>query len=123
MPPPMKRRLARVLRSTRKAASAPAPAVGGGVISVPRPREQAVGPEAEHDQEGDMACQDLQVRLDRGADRLGDAENDRADQRAPHVAEAADDDRLEGIDQARRPDRRVEVRAYREEDAGDGGDG
>jgi hypothetical protein len=54
-----------------------------------------------------------------GAYRLGDAEDESAGQCAPQAAQAADDHRLETEDQARRPDRRIEVGAYREEHAGD----
>ena len=40
------------------------------------------------------------------ADGLGDADDDAAGKRAPQAAEPADDHRLEGIDQPRRPDGR-----------------
>src|SRR5690606_3272621 len=84
-PVAMKTRLVLVPRSTRNVGTESG-ACDGPPISVPGPREQAVGPDREHDQEGDMPGQDLEIGLDRRADRLGDAENDRADQGAPHIA-------------------------------------
>ena len=70
-----------------------------------------------------MAGQQLPARIDLRADRLRHAEDDAAGQRAPHIAEPADDDRLEAEDQPRRADRRIEIGAHRQEHAGDGDDG
>ncbi len=58
-----------------------------------------------------MPGEDLPFGIDRGPDRLRDAEDDAAGQRAPQRAEPADDDGLEGIDQPRRPDGRIEIGA------------
>ncbi len=55
----------------------------------------------------------------RGADRLRDAEDDAAGERAPEAAEPADDHRLEGVDQPGRPDGRIEIGADAEEEGGD----
>ena len=48
-----------------------------------------------------MPCQDLPFGVELGADRLGDPDEDAARQRAPQTAEAADDDGLERVEQAR----------------------
>ena len=64
-----------------------------------------------------MAGEDLPFRIDRGADGLRDADDDAAGQRAPEAAEAADDHGLEGIDQPRRPDGRIEIGAHAEIEA------
>jgi hypothetical protein len=45
-----------------------------------------------------MASQQLPARIDLRPDRLRHAENDAAHQRAPHIAEPADNDRLEAED-------------------------
>ena len=66
-----------------------------------------------------MAGEHLPARIDLRADRLRDAENDAAGERAPEAAEPADDHRLEAEDQPRRPDRRIEIGADGEEHAGD----
>ena len=66
-----------------------------------------------------MPGQQLPARIDLRADRLRHAENDAARERAPHAAEAADDDRLEAEDQPGGPDRRVEIGAHGEKNAGD----
>jgi hypothetical protein len=66
----------------------------------------------EHDEEGEMAGEHLPARIDARADRLRDAEDRPAGQRAPQAAEPADDDRLEREDQPRRPDRRIEIGAH-----------
>ena len=57
------------------------------------------------------------------ADRLGDAEDHAAGECAPGAAEAADDDGLEGVDEACGADGGVEVGADGHEDAGDGDHG
>jgi hypothetical protein len=67
-----------------------------------------------------MPGQDLPFGIDLGADGLGDADDDAAGQRAPQAAQAADDDGLEGVEQACGPDRRVEVGAHAEIERGDG---
>ena len=84
--------------------------------SVDRAREEAARPEHQHGQEGEMAGEDLPFRIDRGADRLRDADDDAAGERAPQAAEPADDHRLEGVDQPRRADGRIEVGADAEEE-------
>ncbi len=66
-----------------------------------------------------MSGEHLPAGIDLRADRLRHAENDAADQRAPHAAEAAHDHRLEAEDQARRPDRRIEIGPDRQQHAGD----
>ena len=63
-----------------------------------------------------------QVGIERGADRLRDAKHHAADQRAPHTAQPADDDGLEGEDQPDRSRRRIENCADAEQDAGDRGE-
>ena len=70
--------------------------------------------------EGEMAGEDLPFRIDRRADRLRHADDDAAGERAPERAEPADDDRLEGVDQPRRSDGRIEIGARAEIERGDG---
>src|SRR6266498_4206725 len=70
-----------------------------------------------------MPGQQLPARINLRADRLRHAEDDAARERAPHAAEAADDDGLEAEDQPRGSDRRIEVGAHGEEDAGHRDDG
>ena len=86
-------------------------------LTLTRSREQAARPDQQRDEEDDMPGEQLPFRIDRGADRLRDAQEDAARERAPERAEAADDDRLEGEDEARRTDRRIEIRAHAEEEA------
>src|SRR5471030_1543405 len=112
-PTTAKRRLALVLRSTVKSEAI--------ASSVSRAWEEAVGAQHQHHEECQMARQNLPLRIEDGADRLCDPEDYRAEQRPPEIAEPADDDRLEGVDQPVGSDRRVEVAADREKDAGDGG--
>src|ERR1043166_3511877 len=81
--------------------------------------EQPFGPHREHDQERDVTGQEIPAGIELRADRLRDAEDDAARERAPHAAEPADDDGLETEDQTRRADRRIEVGAHREQHAGD----
>ena len=69
-----------------------------------------------------MAGEDLPFRIDARADGLRHAEDDAAGERAPEAAEPADDHRLEGIEQPRRADGRIEVRAAAEEERRDGAD-
>ena len=66
-----------------------------------------------------MAGEHLPARIDLRADRLRDAEDDAAGERAPQAAEPADDHRLEAEDQPRRADRRIEIGAHRQKHAGD----
>ena len=66
-----------------------------------------------------MPGKELPAGIDLRADRLRDAEDDAAGERAPQAAEAADDHGLEAEDQPRRPDRRIEIGADGEEHAGD----
>ena len=54
-----------------------------------------------------------------GADGLRDADHDAAGERAPQAAEAADDHRLERVDQPRRADGRIEIGADAEKERGD----
>src|ERR1700730_3062617 len=105
MPIAAKTRAPPVPRSTRMTVPGgrAIPGVGSAsVISVARPRKEAVGTQHEGGQEGAGPRQDLPFRLERGADRLRDPEDDRAGERPPQAAEAADDDRLEGEDQPSR---------------------
>lgn len=67
-----------------------------------------------------MPGQHLPAGIDLGAGRLDHAQDDAAGQRPPQAAEAADDHRLEPVDQPVRPDRRVEIAPHRQEHAGDG---
>src|SRR5215471_15301476 len=76
-----------------------------------------------------MPCQDLPFRIEFGADRLSHANEDAARQRTPQTAEAADNDGLEGVEQARRAYGGVEIGAHTElesrhgdHDHGDGSD-
>ena len=81
------------------------------------------GPQRQHDQEGDVAGQQIPAGIELRADGLRDAEDDAAGERAPHAAEPADDHGLEAEDQPRRADRRIEVGAHGEQHAGDRDDG
>src|SRR5439155_24917505 len=81
--------------------------------------EEAAWAKDKHRQEGEMAGEDLPFRVDRCPRRLRDTDDDAAGQRAPKAAEPADDHRLERKDEARRADRRTEVRANAEEGAGE----
>src|SRR5579883_450330 len=72
-------------------------------------REQALRPDDENDEEQDMAGENLPGGVELRADRLGDAERDAADQRAPKAAEAAEHHRFEGDEQTARPAARVEI--------------
>ena len=86
-------------------------------------REQALRAHRQHDQERDVAGQQIPAGIELRADGLRDAEDDAAGERAPHAAEPADDHRLEAEDQPRRADRRIEIGAHGEQHAGDGDDG
>src|SRR5579872_7452701 len=110
-----KMRLAPVARSTRTVSTAAA-------ISVPRPRKQPAGAQNQDDQKGDMTGEDLPIRIERRADRLGDTEHHAADQRTPHAAEAADDDGFERKNEPDRPGRWIEDRANPEQHARDRGE-
>src|SRR5438445_521854 len=83
--------------------------------SSPHLGEQALGPQRQDGEEGEMAREYLPAGIDLRADGLRHAENDAAGQRAPHAAESADDDRLEAEDKPRGPDRRIEIGAHRDE--------
>ena len=76
----------------------------------------------QHDQEGDVAGEDLPFRIDVGADRLRQPHDDAAGERAPQAAEPADDHRLEGVEEPRRADARVEIGAGAEKERGEGAD-
>src|SRR5690242_8444958 len=82
--------------------------------SIHRTREQAVRPYHQYEQEGHVAGQNLPFRIDVRADRLRQADNDAAGERAPQAAEAADDHRLEGVEKPRRTDARIKVGARAE---------
>ena len=58
-----------------------------------------------------MAGEERQADIDLAADRLGDAEEDAADERPPQAAEAADDDGLEAEDQQDRAGEGIEIDA------------
>ena len=72
-----------------------------------------------------MAGELTPLRIDLATDRLRDAEDDPADERAPQRPEAADDRRPRTRRSVARPEERVERRASPGEHAGegDGGDG
>ncbi len=61
-----------------------------------------------------MPGEDLPFGIDVGADGLSDADDHPTGERPPETPEPADDHRLEGIEQARRPDGRIERRAHAE---------
>ena len=63
-------------------------------------REQALRPDDQHREEGDMTGDEGQADIDVTADRLGDAEENSAGQGTPQAAQPANDDRLEAEDQA-----------------------
>jgi len=81
--------------------------------------EQTARPDQQNQQEGQMPSEDLPFRIDRRAERLGDADDDATGKRPPQRAETADDDRLEGIDSAAPADGRIEVGARAEIECGD----
>jgi len=62
-----------------------------------------------------MAGEHLPGGVELRADRLGDADHDAADQRAPQAAEAAEHHRLEGGQQAARAGGRIEIGPHRHE--------
>jgi len=66
-----------------------------------------------------VAGENLPLRIDPGADGLGDADNNAAGEGAPQATEPTDDHRLEGVEQTRGPDRRVEIGAQAERHRGD----
>src|ERR1700722_17710123 len=106
-----KMRLAQVPRSTRSVS-----------MSVSRAREQPARPNDQDNQKGDVPSEDLPGRRQRGTDRLRDAQDHAADQRAPHAAEAADDHRFKRQNQPDWTGRRIEVRSDRKQHAGDRGE-
>src|SRR5436189_6336540 len=77
-------------------------------------REEPARAQHKNCQKRQVPSQDLPFRIDLGADGLGDADDDAAEQRAPQAAEPADDDGLEGIEQACGPDGGVEGGALAE---------
>jgi hypothetical protein len=87
-----------------------------------RPGEEAARARHQQREEGEVARQDLHAGIDAGADRLCHAQQHAAGQRPPQAAEPAHDHRLEGVDEACRPDRRVDVGAHRHEQSGDAHD-
>src|ERR1700682_3330944 len=93
----VKVRLAFVPRSTRS-----------GSMSVPRARKQPARADDQDDEKSDVAGEDLPSRRQRRADRLRHGEDHAADQRAPHIAESADDDGLESENEPDRSGRRIE---------------
>src|SRR6516225_8643197 len=110
-------RLERLACSTRK---------GAVILDRPSPlnlREQSLRPHRQNGEKGEMPGELLPAGIDVRADGLRHAEDDAARQRSPLAAEAADDDGFEAEDQARRSDRRIEIGAYGNENAGDRNDG
>ena len=86
--------------------------------SVRRAGEEAARTQHENDEEGEVPGQDLPFGIDRRSHRLGHADDDAARQRAPEAAEPADDDRLEGVEQAGGADGGVEVGTHPEIERG-----
>lgn len=66
-----------------------------------------------------MAGERVPARIESGANRLGNAEDDAARERSPQASQAADDDDFERVEQPRRTDGRIEYGANAEQDAGD----
>src|SRR6478752_6860349 len=91
-------------RSTPRASRSNPPHRRMPATSIHRAREQAARPYHQHDQEGHMAGQNLPFRIDVRADRLRQADDDAARERAPQAAETADDHCLEGVEEPRRTD-------------------
>src|SRR5262245_46768013 len=85
--------------------------------------KRPLGAHLEDNEERKMPCEHLPAGIDMGADALGDAQQDAAEERAPQTAEAANDDGFEAENQPRRSDRRIEVGAHGDEHAGDRYDG
>src|SRR5207248_4859429 len=70
-------------------------------------------------EEDQMAGEHATAGIDPGANRLRDAEDDAADERPPERTDAADDDRLESEDQARRAGTWIEGRRASQRQAGE----
>ena len=86
-------------------------------------REDAAWTRDQNREEGEMAGEKLPFGVERGADRLGDAEHDAAHKRAPQTAEPADDYGFKGEDEAAGADGRIKIRAQAEKQGGDRADG
>jgi hypothetical protein len=71
-------------------------------------------------QKGDVTREYLPFGIQLGTDRLREADNDAARKRTPQAPEAADDHRLECVDQPRRTDGRIEIGADAKVERGDG---
>ncbi len=67
-----------------------------------------------------MTGQHLPGDVELGAERLGDTEDDTAQQRSPHAAQSAEDNDLEGDQQAGRAGGWIEVAPDRHAAGGDG---
>src|SRR5208282_4602314 len=89
-------------------------------LSIHRARKQAARPYHKHDQEGDMAGENLPFWIYVSTDRLRHADNDAAGERPPQAAETANDHGLEGIEETGRTDAGVEIGARAEKKPGDG---
>src|SRR5262245_53697176 len=84
--------------------------------------EEALGPDEEHREEDEMAGKEGEADIDLATEGLGDAEEDATGKRSPQTAEPADDHRLEAENEEDRSEKRIEVHADRDEDAGHGDD-
>ncbi len=69
--------------------------------------KEPLGADREHDQEQNVSAQYLVLRTEVRAELLCDTERHPADERPPQRANAADDDRLEGVEQVDAAARRV----------------
>src|SRR6516165_10529250 len=69
--------------------------------SVHRARKQAARADHQDDEKGNMAGENLPLRIDVRANGLRQPDDDAADKRAPETTKATDDHRLERIQQAR----------------------
>src|SRR5579872_1971140 len=74
------------------------------VRSIRGAREQAARAEHQHNQEGDVAGEDLPFGIDMRADGLRQADDNAAGERAPQAAQPADDHSFERVKEARRAD-------------------
>src|SRR4029077_1582439 len=83
-------------------------------------RKEALRSRRQDGEKYDVTGEQLPARINLRADRLRNAENDPAGERAPHAAQPTDDHRLEAEDQPRRSDGGIEVCAHREEHTSDG---
>src|SRR5712664_153357 len=78
--------------------------------SILRPGEQAAGPQHQHNEESEMARQDLPFRIDMRTNGLRQPKDEAARECTPKASEAADDHGFKGIEQPRWTDRRIEIR-------------